>query len=187
MVKKFNKISDYIIEDTNDIDGLKYYPNFIEKEHANSLLKVLFNLDYKIVNKKPTKYFGVNYTHNKKKHTDKLQVLPHFFNLMKPVGLHFDQLEIKYFKKGEGHSYMSESDLFGNGILIVSFNSHYLLRFKKDDIIKEILIEPNSLLSISGEARKYSRLIPYKIKDRYCNKIFERKDMFIFTFRNINI
>jgi hypothetical protein len=186
MVRKYNKISDYIKEDVKEIPGLKYYPNFIQTKQADTLLNVLYNLDYKIVSKKPTKYFGVDYTHSKKTHNKPLQELPHYFNLLNPVGLKFDQIEIKYYKESEGHSPICETNLFGNDIVIISLNSHYVMNFHKENKVYSILIEPNSLLSISGQARKMKRSIPYRIKDRYCNTIFERKDFFIFTFRNIN-
>jgi len=168
-----------------DIDGLEYYPDFLTDKQHQQLLDTLEILDYKIVNGRPTRYFGLPYTHLKKTHDAKPEPIPDFLNLMKPLGISSDQVVIEYYRRDDMHSYMRESELFSEQIFIIAIGSHYKYQFANDTRVLELLMEPSSLLFISGKSRKWKRSIRPRLKEKFNNYIIPRKDFYIITFRNI--
>ena len=168
----------------SDISGLSYYPNFLTDKLHQQLVDVLDTLDYKIVNGKPAKYFGLDYTYRKKTHDQKPEEIPHFFNVLEPLNLKMEQLVIQYFRSDDGHSHIKESDLFDT-VIILPIGSSFKYNFYKDDKVIDFLVEPKSLLVISGEARKWKRSIRSRIKEKFNNFIIPRNEFYLFTYRNI--
>lgn len=177
--------SELIQEIVKDINGLKYYPDFLTDKQHQQLLDVLDSLDYQIVNGRPTKYFGLNYTHKKKTHDSEKNEIPHFFNLMEPIGLEFDQLVIEYFRSDDGHSFLTESELFDSNILIIPIGSSIKYSFTNGKKNIDFLVEPKSLLHIGGESRWWKRCIRPRQKEKFNHYIIKRNEFYILTFRNI--
>jgi hypothetical protein len=176
------ELTDELIQ---DIPGLKYYPNFLTDKNHQQIIDVLDSLDYNIVNGRPTKYFGVDYTHIKKTHHKKIEEIPHFFNLLDPLGIKMDQLVIEYFRPDDGHSSIRESELFGDTI-ILPIGSSYKYTFSNNEKSIDFLVEPKSLLLITGQSRKWKRRIRSRIKEKFNNYIIPRNEFYVFTYRKIN-
>lgn len=184
---KISKLSntDLIKELISDIPGLSYYPDFLTDKKHQQILDVLESLDYSIVNGRPTKYFGLDYTHRKKTHDSEKEEIPNFFNLLEPLNVQFDQLVIEYFRKDDGHSSINESNLFSNEVIILPVGSPFKYSFSDDDRSIDFLVEPKSLLLISGESRKWKRSIRPRIKERFNGYIIPRSEFYVLTFRDI--
>lgn len=178
-------ISDLIQEIITDIPGLNYHPNFLTDKNHQQLLDILDTLDYQIVNGRPTKYFGLNYTHRKKTHDSHITEIPLFFDLMNPLGIKFDQLVIEYYRRDDGHHYIQESDLFDDNVIIIPIGSCFKYNFIGSDKSIDFLVEPKSLLLISGESRKWKRCIRPRIKEKFNGMIIPRTEFYVFTFRNL--
>lgn len=174
-----------IKELVNDIPGLNYHSDFLTEKTHQQILDVLDTLDYQIINGRPTKYFGLNYSHKKKTHDQKKEEIPLFFNLLKPLRVNFDQLVIEYYRKEDGHSFIKESDLFGNEVIILPIGSCFKYNFITDRKSIEFLMEPKSLLLISGESRNWKRCIRPRIKEKFNGLIIPRTEFYTLTFRNI--
>jgi hypothetical protein len=185
VIKKLSN-SELTKELIKDIPGLFYYPNFITEKHAQQISDTLDSLDYQIINGKPTKNFGLNYTYRKKTHDEKVKEIPHFFNLLEPINIKVDQISIEYFRNDDSHSYIRESDIFYE-TLIIPIGSHFKYNFMYNENIVEFLMEPNSLLYISKKARGWKRSIKSRVKERYNNTQISRSDFYLFTFRNLCI
>lgn len=170
-----------------DIPGLNYHPNFLTDKHYQQILDVLEGIDYNIVNGRPTKYFGLDYTYRKKTHDSKQEEIPHFFNLLEPLGLNYDQLIIEYFRAEDGHTYIKESDLFDTNIIVLPIGSHFKYSFTDEHEQKTIdfLLEPKSLLVIGGESRKWKRSIRPRIKEKFNGLLIPRKEFYVLTYKNI--
>lgn len=179
---KNSELTKGIIE---DIDGLSYHPNFISEEEYIQLLNILRTLDYKEINGRATKYFGLNYTHLKETHNSEKTIIPPFFNLLTPLGIESDQLVITYYPENIGHDFIRESDLFGDNIIIIILGSSFKYSFCKDDISVDFLVEPRSLLLISGKSREWRRRIKGRLKDKFNGLTILRSPFYTLTFRKI--
>tara|TARA_R110000772_G_scaffold2410_4_gene8621 strand:+ start:83969 stop:84550 length:582 start_codon:yes stop_codon:yes gene_type:complete len=184
---KIGKLSNLklIQELVSDIPGLNYHSDFLTDKSQQQILDVLDTLDYQVINGRPTKYFGLNYTHRKKTHDSKKEEIPLFFDLLKPLNIKFDQLVIEYYRRDDGHHYLNESDLFSDDIIILPIGSCFKYDFVRNDKSVSFLVEPKSLLLISGESRKWKRSIRPRIKERFNSIIIPRTEFYVLTFRNI--
>lgn len=184
---KFGKSrnSDLTKEIISGVEGLSYFPNFLSNKQHQQLISVLESIDYKVVSGRPTKYFGLSYTHRKRTHDSEISEIPLFFNLLSPLKLQFHQLSIEFFRKDDGHKYITESPIFDNSVIIVCIGSDFMYSMTDGEKTIDFLMESGSLLHISGESRKWSRSIKYRIKERFNGLIIPREDFYLFTFRNI--
>ena len=169
----------------SQVNGLSYFPNFLSDKNHQQLLNVLTSIDYKLVSGRPTKFFGLEYTHRKRTHDSEIKEIPSFFNLLDPLNLNFHQLIIEYFRRDDGHNYIKESDIFGDSVIIICIGSSFMYSMREGSNKINFLVEPGSLLHISGESRKWERSIKYRIKERFNGLIIPREDFYTFTFRNI--
>ena len=175
-----------------NLPGAFYYSNFIQEKESSRLISVLEKIDYQIFNGKPTKYFGIDYSSQKKVHNSnyKLDPLPHFFNVIKnKLNYNYHQLVIEYLRPNDHVSLKRESNLFEDNVLILHLGGHFKYDMFNDETNEhvEFLIEPGSLLMLSGESRyKWKRSIKNRIKERFNHQIIPRKEHYILTFRRIN-
>lgn len=183
-LKTFTTLS-MIKEKVSKIDGLSYYSNFIKREEQLELFNVLSKLNYKLVNGRPTIYFGVDYTHRKKTHNKEIFDIPHFLNLLEPLKLKYDQLEIQYYRNDDGHSLLKESDIFEKNTIIIPIGSHFIYDFNKEDNWVSFLMQPGSLLLIGDDSSTWLRRINKRIKEKFNNYNINRKPFYLLTFRNI--
>ena len=181
-LKSINNL-ELINKKVSEIEGLKYYYNFLTEVEQNNLYKILGDLNFKIVNGKPTIYFGVNYTHRKKIHDKDIKEIPYFLNLLKPLKLEYDQLEIQYYRKNDGHGLIKESNIFQNNTIIIPIGSHFIYDFNNEDKWISFLMQPGSLL-LNG-SKMWTRRINRRRKERFNNYIFHRKPFYLLTFRNM--
>jgi len=167
------------------VKGLSYHENFLSNEEQIDLYRVLAGLNYKLINGKPTIYFGVDYTHRKKVHDKELKDIPHFFNLLQPLDLNYDQLEIQYYRKDDGHNLLKESDIFQNNTIVIPIGSHFVYDFNKNDDWVSFLMQPGCLLLLGDKSNTWDRRINKRVKEKFNNYSIYRKPFYLLTFRNI--
>jgi len=182
----YRKNSELTKKIVDKIDGLQYHPNFLTKEKHDELFSFLQKLDYNLSNGRPTKFFGLDYKFNRKHHNKEKEPLPDYLNLLKPMGLNYDQLVIQHFRKEDGHNYMKEGDVFQDNVIIIVLGSSFVYNLKKNDgLILDFLVEPRSLLLISEGSSKWERKINRRVKERFNKCIIPRKDFYLLTYRNV--
>lgn len=163
-------------------DGLDYHPNFLNDAKINYLLYIIDKIDFETIYKKPTKYFGLDYTHRKEIHDGKQTEIPEHFNLFKDI-IEFDQLVIEYFPLGVGHTYIRESNMYSDVVLVPLGSFRYTFRKKKEEFT--ILVERGSALVISGEGRRLERRVKLRTTDKFNGKKEHREPFYLMTFRKL--
>lgn len=180
------------------IKGLFYTPNIITNIEAEKIIEIIDVSSWSNDLSRRVQHYGYKYDYKKRKidNTMKIGNLPEWckfviekIDKLQVCTTNFDQLIINEYKPGQGIAYHIDCEpCFGDIIVSISLGSDCCMGFihKSTKEKKELLLEKNSLLILSGDAR-YDWLhgIQARKKDNYNGKEIIRERRVSLTFRSV--
>ncbi len=180
------------------IKGLQYIPNYISLEQEKSLITTIDNQVWLNDLKRRVQHYGYKYDYKAKKITDALKLgeLPDWIKVYcnklhseKLVSQIPDQVIINEYQAGQGITpHIDCVPCFGDTIASLSLGSACVMEFthSKTSEKQSLLLEPKSLVILSGEARyDWQHSIPQRKTDKYNGNIINRTRRISLTFRNV--
>jgi alkylated DNA repair dioxygenase AlkB len=176
------------------VQGLQYVPDFLDRSTHDSLLASvdlapwLWSVDHGV------QIYGYRYQHSTRS-VFRIGELPSWSTDL-ALRLHGDgflpsvpdQMVVNNYKPGSGIFAHIDQDAFGDTVASVSLGSTCVMQFSRvgADHEEEILLEPGSLLLLSGEARwGWRHGIPARTVDRWQAQERPRSRRVSLTFRII--
>lgn len=158
------------------IPGLIYIPNFITDGQQKYIIQDLDERPWSNELKRRVQHYGYKYDYTKKSINESMKVddLPkwmkiyaHTFVNRKYFETLPDQAIVNEYAPGQGISkHIDCTPCFKNNIASISLLSGCTMEFSKGNEVRELYLEPKSLLVISDEARyEWHDAIPARLKD----------------------
>jgi alkylated DNA repair dioxygenase AlkB len=180
------------------VSGLKYIPEFITKEEHQQLWQAINNQTWLTDLKRRVQHYGWKYDY-KARSIDYSMYLGELPIWAQNIGERLfqashlskipDQLIINEYHPGQGiANHVDCEPCFGETIISVSLGSNCVMDFinLKTKEKLEVMLEPRSLVVISGEARhKWTHGIAARKADNFNGVKIERKLRISMTFRNV--
>lgn len=180
----------------NSINGLVYKEDFLSIEEEELILSEIDHAVWDNHLKRRVQHYGYLYDYKKKNINQDLKTgeLPHWLLLLErkiqtDLNLEnsFDQVIINEYEPGQGISgHIDCVPCFEDIIVSVSLLSSCVMQFSKNGERQEILLQPRSILLLSGEARySWKHGIKAVKNDKWEGTIIPRKRRVSVTFRKI--
>ncbi|MCX8525615.1 alpha-ketoglutarate-dependent dioxygenase AlkB [Chryseobacterium formosus] len=178
------------------ISGLLYQDDFLSIEEEKVMISEIDNAVWDTNLKRRVQHYGYMYDYKKKNIDQDLKInkLPDWllalerkirttFNLENS----FDQVIINEYEPGQGISnHIDCVPCFEDVIISISLLSSCVMQFSKDVEKHEILLQPRSILLLSGEARYHWKHGIKSVKnDKFQNTAIPRTRRISITFRKI--
>ncbi len=192
--------SSLILNDISHIPGLLYVPNFITRPEEKGFIKAINTEPWLSDIKRRVQHYGYKYDY-KARSIDYSMFLGALPTWAQPIArrLHVekfidqqpDQLIINEYLPGQGiANHVDCEPCFGDTVISVSLGSLCIMDFihlrTKEKI--EVMLEPSSLVVISGDARyNWTHGIAQRKTDIFRNRRYERKLRISMTFRKVII
>lgn len=180
------------------ISGLTYIPNAISKSSANKLLADIDRQVWRDDLKRRVQHYGYIYDYKRRTVTTDMALgdLPdwsiamvHLLKNNSAFGIVADQMIINEYQPGQGIAHHVDCEpCFGDVIASLSLNSTCVMSFIhiETKTTQSLLLEPNSLLIMGGEARyDWQHGIPARKKDIFGGTIYHRDRRVSVTFRKV--
>lgn len=183
-------------EETPYVPGLRYIPQYITAEQHRSLIMAIDKREWTSELQRRVQHYGYRYDY--RRNAKSLQPAPEFPQWAKNLAQKIqrddlmrwlpDQLIINEYLPGQGISpHVDREDLFGEKIISLSLGSSCvmdLIHLETREKV-QILLEPQSILVLSGEARhKWQHGIPGRKVDHYKGEVISRSRRISLTFRS---
>lgn len=180
------------------VSGLKYIPDFITKEEHQQLWQAIKSEPWLTDLKRRVQHYGWKYDY-KARSIDYTMFLGELPEWVKPFAERLfqsgylsivpDQLIINEYQPGQGiANHVDCKPCFGETIISVSLGSNCVMDFinLKTKEKLEVMLEPRSLVVISGEARhNWTHGIAARKTDNFNGVKVERQLRISMTFRNV--
>lgn len=180
------------------VSGLKYVPEFITKEEHEQLWQAINSETWLTDLKRRVQHYGWKYDYKARSidysmYLGELPIWAQHFGVRLFKAGHLskipDQLIINEYQPGQGiANHVDCEPCFGETIISVSLGSNCVMDFinLKTKEKLEVMLEPRSLVVISGEARhKWTHGIAARKADNFNGVKFERRLRISMTFRNV--
>ncbi|MEN7551691.1 alpha-ketoglutarate-dependent dioxygenase AlkB [Rapidithrix thailandica] len=180
------------------ISGLKYVPNYLSKENCEFLLKAIYDNEWMSELSRRVQHYGYKYDYRSRAidMTMKGRPFPNWAILLtqrlKKDGYIkdlADQLIVNEYLSGQGiANHIDCEPCFGDTIASISLGSSCIMNFveKNSKNKVELLLEPCSLLVLSGQARyKWTHGINKRLYDQYKSEKLKRTTRVSLTFRKV--
>ncbi len=186
------------INDTSEINGLKYIPHFITKEEEANLTVSINSEEWLSDIKRRVQHYGYKYDYKARRinYDMYLGALPPWASTIAKrlcaqnlIEDEPDQLIVNEYIPGQGiANHVDCEPCFGETIISLSLNSFCVMDFinlqTKQKL--EVLLEPCSLVVINGEARyRWSHGIAQRKSETFNNMNFKRNLRLSLTFRKV--
>ena len=176
------------------IEGLQYIPDYLDPKTHDGLLSAvdaqrwLTSVDHGV------QVYGYSYNH-KAGEAFRVGALPDWATAL-ALRLHAggfmarvpNQLVANEYQPGSGFFDHIDQPVFGDTVVSVSLASTCIMRFTRSspDASKELLLEPRSLLVLSGEVRwEWKHGIPARVSDEWQGREYVRSRRVSLTFRAV--
>lgn len=183
---------------TTAIAGLTYIADYINESTEVALLEVIDSQPWINDLKRRVQHYGWRYDYKARNVTSDLRIgalpdwLQHYAAGLKQVGLFSktpDQVIINEYQLGQGIStHIDCVPCFADTIASLSLGSPCVMDFThgKTDEKSSLLLEPRSLMVMSGDARYvWQHAIAGRKTDRYNGQIMQRTRRISLTFRKV--
>jgi len=180
------------------ISGLSYNPDSITTNMAQNLLRHIDGEAWRTDLKRRVQHHGYIYDYKRRTVTTDMALgdLPIWSQSLidlladhSEFGIRADQMIINEYLPGQGiTSHVDCEPCFGDVIASLSLNSPCVMDFTHTVTSKKqsLLLEPNSLLIMRGEARyDWKHGIPARQKDKYEDQTYQRERRVSVTFRKV--
>lgn len=180
----------------NMIDGLAYQDHFLSIEEEKLIVSEINNGEWDANLKRRVQHYGYIYDYKKKNINQELKigVLPDWLlsleeKIKTKFGFEksFDQVIINEYEPGQGISnHIDCVPCFEDVIISISLLSSCIMQFSKDKEQEEILLQPRSILLLSGDARYlWKHGIKAVKNDKWLGTLIPRERRISITFRKI--
>lgn len=180
------------------IAGLTYADNIFSSISAQQFIQDLDTYPWRKDLKRRVQHYGYVYDY-KRRTVDRDMYLGELPDWSKPLvdillnhddfGIHPDQMIINEYEPGQGIAHHIDCEpCFGDVIASFSLNSTCIMSFihAEHKGKHELLLEPNSLLIMRGEARyDWKHGIPARKTDKFNGSIYARNRRISITFRKV--
>ena len=179
-----------------DINGLSYIPQYIGLDHHDRLMETVDKQLWRNDLTRRTQHYGYVYDYRAKT-VDISMYLGELPVWLQDMAKHLyddgliseipDQVIINEYQPGQGIAdHVDCMPCFGDVIFSLSLGSSVVMDLKQAGKTVQILLEPCSLLVLSGEARyKWTHGIPKRKQDNFVGQIINRKRRISLTFRKV--
>ena len=178
------------------IKGLYYKEDFLNSDEEKTILSRIEKEEWDSSLKRRVQHYGYIYDYKKKnigQDSRKGELPDWLFELEKKIKAtfnieqSFDQVIINEYEPGQGISnHIDCVPCFEDVIVSVSLLSSCVMQFSKDSEKHEIILNPRSILLLSGEARYFWKHGIKAVKnDQWQNTVIPRKRRISITFRKI--
>jgi alkylated DNA repair dioxygenase AlkB len=177
-------------ETTTNILGLTYIPNFISSEEEKTLISRIDSEPWLSDLKRRVQHYGYKYDYKARTVTNDayLGSLPEWITpISQKLSFEPQQAIINEYFPGQGISaHVDCVPCFGDTIASLSLNSGAIMQFTKESEKRELYLEPQSLVILSGPARyEWTHAIPARKSDIVDGCKVERKRRISLTFRTV--
>jgi alkylated DNA repair dioxygenase AlkB len=182
------------------IPGLIYIADFISEKDQKDLLESIDSQEWLADLKRRTQHYGYKYDYTKKAIDASMKIgsipawiWPYSMRLIdkKYFSKEPDQVIINEYLPGQGISRHTDCvPCFGDTVASLSLGSACVMEFEQWNGIEKLklLLEPRSLLVLSGEARyKWMHSIPGRKEDKIDDQVLSRSRRVSLTFRTIKV
>lgn len=186
--------------DVADIAGVTYIPNAIDEQTEQRLISIIDTQPWLTDLKRRVQHYGWRYDYKARAVTSELRLGPlpdwlaalaeqfHAYGLLPKIP---DQVIINEYQPGQGISpHIDCVPCFEETIASLSLGSTCVMEFAHTKTQEKvpILLEPRSLVILSGDARyHWQHSIPARKTDRWNGAILPRNRRLSLTFRNVII
>lgn len=176
------------------ITGIQYLPNYLDQETHDRLLSAVDEHPWQMSFDHRVQVYGYHYNH-KVREAYRIGDIP-TWAVPLALRLHQDgyiaktpnQLVANEYLPGQGIFDHQDQAVFGDIVISVSLGSSCVMRFTRADTeaSEELLLEPRSVLVLSGEARwDWKHGIPCRASDFWNGREYVRTRRVSLTFRTI--
>jgi len=191
-----NNLFEKLTPDAPAVPSLRYIPDYITTQQEAELLSDIDKQPWLTDLKRLVQHYGWKYDYKARNITSDLKLgpLPSFLKNycdgLKSDNIFSkspDQVIINEYQPGQGiSSHIDCVPCFGGTIVSLSLVSACIMEFKSDTNKVQVLLEPRSLVILSGDARyKWQHAIPSRKTDKYNGIAFTRSRRISLTFRNM--
>ena len=180
------------------VDGLKYVPKFVSASDESALLAAVDTEPWLSDLKRKVKHYGYRYDYKTRK-VDPSMYLGSLPKWIRPLAARLvseghmntapDQMIVNEYLPGQGiSSHMDCVPCFGPVLCSLSLGSHCMINLARVENGEKLslLLEPRSLLVLSGDARyKWRHAIPARKTDKFSGQVFRRGRRVSLTFRTV--
>lgn len=168
--------------------GLKYVPKLISEDEQKLIENFINSQEWDTSLKRLTQHYGYKYNYSNRNLDPALPIPDILMDIWKKYvgGDKFpEQCIINNYEPGEGISaHTDDVYKFSDTVVIFSFISPYEMNFTNEDDKFDLLLEPGSLLVMTGEARyKWKHSIAARKSDIINGKRINRGRRISVTFR----
>ena len=178
------------------IAGLKYVPDYIDQQTHDQLLAAVDQHPWRMSVDHNVQVYGYSYNHQRREAIPIGDVPAWAMTLA--IRLNQDghiartpnQLVVNEYQPGAGIFEHQDQDVFGDTVISVSLGSTCAMRFTrtKPDEAEELLLDPKSLLVLTGESRwHWKHGIPARSRDLVNGREYVRSRRVSLTFRAIPV
>jgi alkylated DNA repair dioxygenase AlkB len=174
------------------IGGLQYFPEYIDREAHDRLLAAVELHPWQMSVDHGVQIYGYHYNHRRRA-AYRIGELPQWASglaarlrrdgLLPNVP---DQMVANEYRPGAGIFAHVDQAVFGDTITSISLGSSCVMQFSNSEAkrTEELLLEPRSMLLLSGEARwAWTHEIPARAADKWQNQERRRSRRVSLTFR----
>lgn len=145
-----------------EIPGLWYIPEFVSETEAAELWKAIYDVPVEAWNgslKRRTLHYGFEYNYNRRTACEKIADLPEWQKVVQrrletQTERTYDQVILNEYQPGQGISrHVDAPAAFGDTICSLSLGSTCTMRFAKDGEIKDLVLQPRSVVILTDDAR----------------------------------
>jgi alkylated DNA repair dioxygenase AlkB len=178
----------------SQISGLEYLADYVDRETQDRLLCAVDEHPWQTSVDHRVQIYGYHYSH-KQRTAFRIGEIPAWATGV-ANRLHHDgfvasvpnQLVVNEYQPGNGFFDHIDQSVFGDIVTSISLGSTCVIRFTRSepDRSTELLLEPGSLLVLSGEARwHWKHGIPARASDRWNDREYARSRRVSLTFRAV--
>jgi alkylated DNA repair dioxygenase AlkB len=197
-IKQQDFFNDATAASIPEIDGLSYIPDFIDGATESDLIRTIDAQSWITELKRRVQHYGWRYDYKARSVTNDLRIgaLPDWLQSyavrLQQGGLFAetpDQVIINDYQPGQGISaHIDCVPCFADTIASLSLGSPCVMDFthSKSDEKSPLLLEPRSLLVLTGDARYvWQHAIPSRKSDKRCGQTITRTRRVSLTFRKV--
>jgi alkylated DNA repair dioxygenase AlkB len=195
-----NNITINRLEDIRQINGLRYIPSYVTREEHDQLVATIQSMPWLTDIKRRVQHYGWKYDY-KVRSIDYSMYMGELPYWVAPLALRIfndgyistmpDQMIVNEYLPGQGIApHIDCEPCFEDTVISISLLSPVVMDFAKIKSTKRtsVLLEPRSLVVISGEARySWTHGIAARKTDVFWNERFQRKLRISLTFRKVKL
>eukprot|EP01130_Rhizamoeba_saxonica_P009090 TRINITY_DN3691_c0_g1_i1.p1 TRINITY_DN3691_c0_g1~~TRINITY_DN3691_c0_g1_i1.p1 ORF type:complete len:484 (+),score=109.44 TRINITY_DN3691_c0_g1_i1:335-1786(+) len=182
-----------------DISGIKFVKDWITEEEEHQLMDSVYQEwdQYDILKRRRVKHWGYAFDYKLNILTkQKIEELPEYCHVYiqrlyeQELIPHIpDQLTVNVYEPGAGiPAHVDNHTSFEDGIIIISMGSQLVMDLKKNGKTQSLLLEPRSLLVLTGDARyNWTHAINSRKSDLYKNRLIPRGLRISLTMRKMRM